>query len=105
MGFAWVNSLQSPHNTLSHVKLTDVTLVGRDYRFLYIACALILMIWIFFIVWILRSYVTNLTLQLKAKVKQDQPLIAYKKLSIEPQKDKEKSSNISEALPWGYVTS
>ncbi len=92
MGFAWVNSLQSPLNSMSHVKLTDVTLVGRDYRFLYIAGVLTLVIWVMFIVWVFRHYLTMLTIQLKDKVKQDQPLIAYKKLSIEPQKDKEKSS-------------
>ena len=92
MGFAWVNSLQSPLNTLSHVKLTDINLVGRDFRSLYIASVLTLVIWITFIIWMLRKYVTMLTIQLKAKVKQDLPLIAYKKLSIEPQKDKEKSA-------------
>ncbi|RYY76533.1 MAG: AraC family transcriptional regulator [Gammaproteobacteria bacterium] len=92
MGFAWVNSLQSPLNTMSHVKVTDVTLVGRDFRFLYIAIALTLALWILFVIWIFRRYVTMLTIQLKDKVKQDQPLMAYKKLSIEPQKDKEKSS-------------
>jgi AraC-like DNA-binding protein len=91
MGFAWVNSLQSPLDTMSHVKLTDVTLVGRDFRSLYIVGVLTLSIWIVFIVWIFRRYVTMLTVQLKDKVKQDQPLLAYKKLSIEPQKDKEKS--------------
>jgi len=92
MGFAWVNSLQSPLDTMSHVKVTDVTLIGKDFRFLYMAGVLTVVIWILFIVWIFRRYVTMLTIQLKDKVKQDQPLIAYKKLSIEPQKDKEKSS-------------
>ena len=92
MGFAWVNSLQSPIKTMSHVKLTDITLEGRDFRFLYIAIAISLANWILFIIWIFRRYVKMLTIQLKDKVKQDQPLMAYKKLSIEPQKDKEKSS-------------
>jgi len=92
MGFAWVNSLQSPLNTISHVKLTDVTLIGRDFRFIYVAGVLTVAIWIMFVIWIFRRYVRMLTIQLKDKVKQDQPLMAYKKLSIEPQKDKEKSS-------------
>lgn len=92
MGFAWVNSLQSPLNTPSHVKLTDVRLVGTDSRFIYGAAGLSLCLWIVFIVWLLRRYVAVLTLELKERVKQDQPLIAYKKLSIEPQKDKEKGA-------------
>jgi AraC-like DNA-binding protein len=92
MGFAWVNSLQSPLNTPSHVKLSDIKLQGTDLRYLYAATAFSLVIWILFIVWQVRRYLAVLTIQLKEKVRQDQPLIAYKKLSIEPQKDKEKSA-------------
>ena len=92
MGIAWINSLQSPLNTPSNVKLTDVNLVGADSRYIYAASAASLMLWILFCVWQFRCYLRLLTLDLKEKVKQDQPLIAYKKLSIEPQKDKEKSA-------------
>ena len=92
MGFAWVNSLQSPLNTLSHVKLTDVELIGTDPRYIYVAAVVSLALWIVFFIWLFRRYVTVLTVDIREKVKQDQPLIAYKKLSIEPQKDKEKGS-------------
>jgi AraC-like DNA-binding protein len=92
MGFAWVNSLQSPLNTPSHVKLTDVKLVGTDSRFIYVATGLSFCLWILFFIWLVRRYVRILTFEIKERVKQDQPFIAYKKLSIEPQKDKEKSS-------------
>ena len=92
MGLAWVNSLQSPLNTKSHVKLTDVKLQGRDFRYLYGAVAVGLLAWVLFFIWQFRRYLVVLTAELKRKVKQDQPLIAYKKLSIEPQKDKEKSA-------------
>ncbi len=92
MGFAWVNSLQSPLNTQSHVKLTDIKLQGKDLRYLYGAAGLALLIWVLFFIWQFRRYLVVLTAELKEKVRQDQPLIAYKKLSIEPQKDKEKSS-------------
>jgi AraC-like DNA-binding protein len=91
MGFAWVNSLQSPLNTPSHVKLTDIKLQGKDLRYLYGAGGLALVLWLVFLIWQFRRYLTVLTQELKEKVKQDQQLIAYKKLSIEPQKDKEKS--------------
>jgi len=92
MGFAWVNSLQSPLNTPSHVKLTDVKLLGTDPRYIYAAAAVSLGLWIVFCVWLFRRYVTVLTVDIRERVKQDQPLMAYKKLSIEPQKDKEKSA-------------
>jgi len=92
MGFAWVNSLQSPLNTPSHVKLTDVKLLGTDPRCIYVAVAVSLVMWLVFFVWLFRRYVAVLTVDIREKVKQDQPLMAYKKLSIEPQKDKEKSA-------------
>jgi len=92
MGFAWVNSLQSPLNTPSHVKLTDIKLQGKDYRYLYAAGIVCLVTWVLFLIWQFRRYLTILTLELKEKLRQDQPLIAYKKLSIEPQKDKEKDA-------------
>ncbi|MES2673851.1 MAG: helix-turn-helix transcriptional regulator [Pseudomonadota bacterium] len=92
MGFAWVNSLQSPLNTPSHVRLTDIKLQGKDFRYLYGAGALALAIWILFFIWQIRRYLVVLTIELKDKVRKDQPLLAYKKLSIEPQKDKEKGS-------------
>jgi AraC-like DNA-binding protein len=92
MGFAWVNSLQSPLNIKSHVKLTDVSLRGFEARYIYIAVALSIFLWILLVIWALRYYVMVLTTQLKLKIKQDQPLMAYKQLTIEPQKDKEKSA-------------
>ena len=92
MGFAWVNSLQSPLETPSNVKLTDVRLQGSDPRFIYGSVIVSLCIWGLFGAWLLRRYVAVLTLELHDKIKQDLPLIAYKKLSIQPQKDKEKSA-------------
>jgi AraC-like DNA-binding protein len=92
MGIAFVNSLQSPLNTRSHVRLTDVKLEGRAEQYLYLAALLCVLIWILFFFWLFRQYITMLTAGLKEKIRLDQPLIAYKKLSIEPQKDKEKSA-------------
>jgi AraC-like DNA-binding protein len=92
MGFAWVNSSQSPLNTLSHVRLTDIKLQGKDYRYLYAVTPLLIAIWIVFLVIAFRTYLNVMTLELKEKLIQDQQFIAYKKLSIEPQKDKTKSA-------------
>ena len=92
MGFAWVNSLQSPVDTPSHVRLTDIRLEGTDTRYRYLTLGLCASLWIAFVLWQLSVYVQVLTRELQVRVKQDQPLIAYKKLSIAPQKDKEKSA-------------
>jgi len=92
MGFAWVNSLQSPSNISSSVKITEVKLHGSEPRYLYLAGAVCICAWVLFFVWQFRRYLRLLTSELKERVKQDQPLIAYKKLSLGPQKDKEKDT-------------
>jgi AraC-like DNA-binding protein len=92
MGIAWTNSLNSPLNTRSHVKLSDVKLQGTDYRYIYMSGGLTILFWGLGFIWLFRLYTTVLIADLKEKLKQDQPLIAYKKLSIEPQKDKEKAA-------------
>ena len=92
MGFAWTNSLQSPVNTLSHVKLTDIQLSGYDPRFIYAAIVLGIGWWLLFLVAQLRYYARVLKQEIRARVQDDQPLIAYKKLFIAPQKDKEKEA-------------
>jgi len=95
MGFAWANSSQSPLNTLSHVRITDVKLSGKDYRYIYAAVTISLLIWGIALFILFRQYINTLAKQLQKKLKQDQHIIAYKKLSIEPQKDKVKSSLLS----------
>lgn len=92
MGIAWTNSLYSPLSTRSHVKITDVKLQGRDHRYFYYIGGILVLVWGIAITWLLRRYTAVLVEDLKEKLQQDQPLIAYKKLSIEPQKDKEKSA-------------
>jgi len=92
MGFAWTSSLNSPLNARSHVKLTDIKLQGKDYSYIYISCGLCVLLWCVGFIWLFRTYTAALIKDLKEKLKQDQPLIAYKKLSLEPQKDKEKAS-------------
>ena len=92
MGFAWVNSLQSPVNTLSHIKLTDIQLSGTEPRYIYGASILVVCLWLLFFIWQLRRYTRELTRDIRARVKDDQPLMAYKKLFIAPQKDKEKEA-------------
>lgn len=92
LGFVWTNSSQSPLDISLNVKLTDVKLVGTDRQFIYGASGLSLIIWIFFAVWLIRRYTITLTADIHERIRLMQPLIAYHKLSVEPQKDKEKTS-------------
>jgi AraC-like DNA-binding protein len=92
MGFAWTNSLNSPLNTHSHVKITDIKLLGQDSTFIYAAIAISVFLWGAGLILLFRRYTAVLINDLKEKLKQDQPIIAYKKLSLAPQRDKEKTS-------------
>ncbi len=92
MGIAWNNSLNSPLNTHSHVKITDVKLLGHDPNYIYAAGILSLLLWGAVLTLLFRKYTAVLIKDLKNRLKQDQPIIAYKKLSLAPQKDKEKTA-------------
>ena len=88
MGFAWASSSQTPMGIPMHVRLTDVKMHGHDYRYIYAAGFIVVLIWVLFVVIAFRRYLSALMRQLEEKLKQDQQLIAYKKLSVEPQRDK-----------------
>ncbi len=92
MGLAFINSLQSPVDTLSQVRIAELSLIGSRPGYLYAGVGVSLALWVLFLGWVTRTYITVKTAVLKEKIKRDQPLIAYKKLSIEPQKDKDKSA-------------
>lgn len=92
MAIAFINSLQSPVNTPSHVRISDVTLIGKQPLYFYIAIAMSIFAWLAVLVMLIRHYIRVLTVDLMEKVRHDQPLLAYRKLTIEPQKDKDKSA-------------
>ncbi|RYY73617.1 MAG: AraC family transcriptional regulator [Gammaproteobacteria bacterium] len=92
MGFAWTNSLNSPINTRSNVKITDVKLLGQNQNYIYITIIFSIFLWSVALILLFRKYTSVLIRDLKEKLKQDQPILAYKKLSLEPQRDKEKTA-------------
>jgi len=92
MGLAFVNSTQSPVDIQSQARISDLRLIGHQPGYLYGGVGLSLAVWVVFLAWLTQAYVKAKTAVLKEKIKRDQPLIAYKKLSIEPQRDKEKST-------------
>lgn len=91
MALAFVNSRQSPRATISHVYLDDITLHGNQPIYLYLSIAGIALCWLVALGLLVVAYVRERIRDIKEKVRLDQPLLAYKQLSIEPQKDKEKS--------------
>ena len=86
------NSFQSPAETPSVVEISDLTLVGRDYRYLGLLAGLLISGWAVHILLILRNYSSALIEDVKNKLKLDLPIIAYQQLSIESYRDKEKAT-------------
>jgi len=92
MAIAFVNSLQSPRGVLSHVRVSDIVLAGNQPQYLFGAVVVCAIAWLVAIFLMFRHYIVVFTDDLKNKLRQDQQLIAYKKLTIEPQKDKDKDA-------------
>jgi AraC-like DNA-binding protein len=85
-------TFQSPLETASSVQLDEVTLNGRDWRYVYLLGALLLAMWSTYLFWLFRLHTQVLIRDLKDKIQKDRPLVAYQQLSVEPHRDKEKSA-------------
>ena len=86
------NSFRSPSNILSRFEIEAITLNGRDRRYLYLLAALLVLTWGGYAWWFLRAYGRAIADDVRNKVQRDMPLVAYQQLSIEPHRDKEKST-------------
>lgn len=86
------SSFQSPRDVLAQVQLHDIVVIGRDMRALYIAIAVIVLLWIALGIWLLRSYTAHLTQSIRDKMQSDLPLVAYQQLSLDQRHDKDKSA-------------
>ncbi|MQA18485.1 AraC family transcriptional regulator [Rugamonas rivuli] len=85
-------SSNSPRNVASYVEISELTLHGRDYRYLYALAVAIAASLAIFGIWFFRAHTRALIASLESKMKKDLPLVAYRQLTLEPYKDKEKAS-------------
>jgi AraC-like DNA-binding protein len=90
--FVFGVSQHSPRERDSQVEISQLTLHGRDYRYLVALAAIVLMSWGLFALWFFRAHARALITSLEAKVKKDLPLVAYRELTLEPFRDKEKAA-------------
>lgn len=89
IGFAAMR--QGPLNTLARVKISKLTLHGRDWRYAWVFAGFAVLVWGGFIVWFVKKYTLNVIANAQEKLGNGQPFMAYRQLSIEPYRDKEKS--------------
>lgn len=85
-------SPRSPRGVDSQAEISEVTLHGRDYRYIAVLAVLLVAGWAGFGVWFFRAHTRALTASLDSRMKKDLPLVAYRQLTLEPYKDKEKAS-------------
>lgn len=83
---------KSPRDVDSYLEITDVTLHGRDYRYIAALAAIVAAGCIGFAWWFFVAHARALTASLDSRMKKDLPLVAYRQLTLEPYKDKEKAS-------------
>jgi len=90
--FVFGASSQSPRNVPSYLDISELTLHGRDYRYIAALVVILLVSWAAFALWIFRAHSHALMASLNSRMKKDLPLVAYRQLTLEPYKDKEKAS-------------
>jgi AraC-like DNA-binding protein len=83
---------QSPRGVPARVEISKLTLRGRDYDYLAWLAGIVTAGWIAFGIWFFRAHSRALVASLDARLKNDVPLVAYRQLTLEPHRDKEKAS-------------
>ena len=76
----------------SYLEVSELTLRGRDHRYLIALAVLMLASWLGFAVWFFRGQARALLANRDSQIHKDLPLVAYRQLTLEPFKDKEKAS-------------
>jgi AraC-like DNA-binding protein len=85
-------SITTPHNVDAHVEISELTLHGRDDRYLAALAVIILGGWVAFGVWFFLAHSRALLASVNSKMQINLPIVAYRQLTLEPYKDKEKAS-------------
>ncbi|CAN7249974.1 AraC family transcriptional regulator [Pseudoduganella sp. LjRoot289] len=85
-------SSNSPREMDTQVEISELTLRGRDYRYIAALAVILLAGFIAFGVWFFRAHSRALIASLDSRLKKDLALVAYRQLTLEPYKDKEKAS-------------
>lgn len=83
---------QGPMDVNARVQLNQLTLHGRDWRYLYVLGAVIFLLLSGYGIWFFRGHTQMLIKELRLKAQKDRPLVAYQHLTMEPQRDREKDT-------------
>jgi len=85
-------SHQSPREVDSHVEISELTLHCRDYRYIAALAVILVTGCGAFGIWFFRAHSRALVTSLDSHLQNDLPFVAYRQLTLEPFKDKEKAA-------------
>jgi AraC-like DNA-binding protein len=90
LGFA--ASQFSPREIDSHVEIGDLTLHGRDDRYLVTLAVVLVFGWCAFGIWFFRAQSRALIAKVDARLKKDLSFVAYRQLTVEPFGEEDKAA-------------
>jgi AraC-like DNA-binding protein len=85
-------SAATPHNVDVSIEISELTLHGRDFRYLAALLLIVLGGWMAFGAWFFLAHSRALLASVDSKMRINLPFVAYRQLTLEPHKDKEKAS-------------
>ena len=85
-------SQYSPRELASHVEISHLALHGRDYRYLVVLAAVLVIGWSAYGIWFFWAQSLALIAKLESRLKKDLSLVAYRQLTVESFEDEEKAS-------------
>lgn len=94
-GLTFASTFQSPKNTESEVIISNIKIAGEQWSYIYALCVFLALIWLGFVIWLMRQHTRFLIKDLEEKVQRDRPLVAYQQLSVEPHREKERAQVLS----------
>ncbi|WP_395408444.1 helix-turn-helix domain-containing protein [Pseudoduganella sp. UC29_106] len=86
------NSPRTAHNVDSYLEINEMVLHGRDYRYLVALAFIIVAGGVVFAVVFFRAHTRALVTSVNGRLQKDLTLAAYRQLTLEPHRDKEKAS-------------
>jgi AraC-like DNA-binding protein len=76
----------------SEVEISELVLHGRDYHYFAWLALSLLASWAVFAIWFFRAHSRALVASVATSLRKDVPFAAYRQLTLEPYKDKEKAA-------------
>uniref|UniRef100_UPI0003771B41 helix-turn-helix domain-containing protein n=1 Tax=Catenovulum agarivorans TaxID=1172192 RepID=UPI0003771B41 len=83
---------QSPRDTNSRVQINQLELSGDIWSYLYILAVVLPLLILVYTYWLFKNYTKALTKELKDKILQERPFVAYQQLEITSHTEKDKQA-------------